>query len=187
MVIDQERCIGCEACVVACKIENGPTAEPWISVDTVVGNQGDIPVGEYPNLRLDFLPRLCMHCARPPCLEVCSSQALWRREDGLVILDNKKCDGCLACVEACPYRIIIYSPKTGLVEKCDLCAHRIDRGLEPFCVICCEGQAMNFGDLNDPASEVSRLIASRDTFSLMPELGTSPSVYYCRLKERRPL
>jgi len=128
-----------------------------------------------------------MHCANPACVEYCPIGALWKREDGLVLIDGEKCDGCQACVAACPYGTIVYSAEMEAVEKCDLCAHRIDQGLEPFCVVCCEGQAMYFGDLNDPSSEVSRLLADRGTFTLMPEAGTSPSIFYCPSRERKKL
>jgi len=187
LVIDLERCIGCGTCTVACKVENSPTtASSWIWVETL-GGQKDTPTGQYPDLKMEFIPHLCMHCANPACLEVCHTSALWKREDGLVLLDKEKCDGCQACVAVCPYQAIVYSSKTELVEKCDLCAHRIEQSLEPFCVVCCEGQAMHFGDLNNPASEVSRLVADRDTFTLMHEAGTSPSIFYCPPRERRRL
>jgi len=168
-------------------VENNPTATPWIWVETLGGGQKDTPIGQYPDLKMEFMPHLCMHCANAACIEVCYSGALWKREDGLVLLDKEKCDGCEACVAACPYGAIVYSSKTELVEKCDLCAHRIDQGLEPFCVVCCEGQAMHFGDLNNPASEVSRLVADRNTFTQMHKAGTSPSVFYCPPRERRRL
>jgi len=168
-------------------MENSPTVGPRIRVETVGGEGKDTPAGHYPNLRMAFLPRLCMHCTHPPCIEVCPTEAIWKREDGLVLLDEGKCDGCQACVEACPYGAILYSPKTGLVEKCDLCCHRIDLGLEPFCVVCCEGQAIHFGDLDDPTSQVSKLIATNGAFTLMPEAGTTPSIYYCPPREPRRL
>jgi len=187
LVIDQERCLGCETCTVACRVENKPKAGRWIRVETVGGEHKDTPAGHYPDLRMDFLPRLCMHCTHPPCLEVCASEAIYKRDDGLVVLEGARCNSCMACLQACPYGAICYSSKADVVEKCNLCHHRIDDGLEPFCVICCEGQAMHFGDLDDPLSQVSRLIAARGAFNLMPEAGTSPSVYYCPPRERRKL
>ncbi len=189
LVINQERCIGCEACTVACKykIENSPTAGHWIRVETVGGGQKDTPAGKYPDLRMDFLPRLCMHCDHPPCLEACPTSAFRKREDGLVVLDSEKCNGCQECVGACPYEAIFYSSNKGLVEKCSFCDHRIDQDLEPFCVVCCEGQAMHFGDLNDPTSNVCSLIDAKNALPLRPEVGTGPAVYYCPPRERRKL
>lgn len=186
MVIDQERCIGCDACSVACRIEN-KTSNFWIIVETQGGNKKDIPNGKYPNLELNFQPQLCNHCNRPPCVDACSSEALIRREDGIVILDKQLCTGCEACISACPYGVISFDKELNIAEKCNFCAHRIDKGLEPFCVICCEGQAMHFGDLNDENSTISILISKRDTFQLKPEVGTDPSIYYCSPKPKRVL
>ena len=104
-----------------------------------------------------------------------------------VVFEEDKCDGCLACTDACPYDAILSNEEKGTVEKCQLCSHRIDEGLEPFCVVCCEGQAMHFGDLEEPDSEVARLIHDRKAFQLKSQLGTGPSVYYCPPKERRRL
>ena len=186
LVIDQERCIGCEACTVACKLENNSNGN-WIRVETQNVVQKDTPEGRFPQLKMDFLPKLCNHCDDPPCVDTCPVEALVKREDGAVVLDQEKCDGCQLCVEACPFDAILYSGEKEKVEKCNLCVHRIDQGLEPFCVICCEGQAMHFGDLDDPSSTVSKLIAAREAFQLKPEAGTGPSVYYCRPKEPRRL
>ncbi len=187
LVIDQERCIGCETCSIACTIENNPATGPWIRVQTVGGEQKDTPSGQYPDLKMDFLPQLCMHCDHPPCVKVCLTEALWKREDGLVLLEQEKCNGCQECLGACPYGVIAYSTETGVVEKCNLCRHRIDEGLEPFCVICCEGKAIHFGNLGNPASEVARLVATRVTFTVMPEADTGPAVFYCPPRERRSL
>jgi tetrathionate reductase subunit B len=186
LVIDQERCIGCEACTVACRIENKATT-PWIQVETQNSEQKDTPTGRFPELRMEFLPHVCNHCAHPPCVDACPHEALIKREDGPVVVDESKCDGCQVCVDACPYNVIHYSQEKNVVEKCHLCIHRIDQGLEPFCVICCEGQAMFFGDLNDPQSEVSKIIAEKKTFLLKPDAGTDPSVYYCPPKPRKRL
>lgn len=187
LIIDQERCIGCEACTIACEKENNPSAGHWIRVKTSVGAKKDTPSGQYPNLQMHFLPLLCMHCDHPPCVDACPLEALFKREDGPVVLDEDRCNGCRLCVEVCPYDAIRYCHERGKIEKCTLCTHRIDQGLEPFCVICCEGQAMHFGDLNDPSSAVSDLVERRGAFLLEPEEGTNPSVYYCPPREPRRL
>ena len=186
MVIDQERCIGCEACTVACKAENDSSGY-WIRVETQNVAQKGTPEGCFPDLKMTFLPQLCNHCTSPPCVDICPQEALVKREDGPVILDEASCDGCEACMEVCPFDALHYNRDTEKVEKCSFCVHRIDQGFEPFCVICCEGQAIHFGDLNDPASQVSRLVATRKTFQLIPEAGTGPSVYYCPPKDPRRL
>lgn len=187
LVIDQERCIGCEACVVACRVENKPTAGRWIRVETQGGKQKDTPAGRFPDLRMDFLPIPCMHCEDPPCAGVCPAEALVKREDGPVVVVQDRCTGCQSCMAACPYDVIRFSEERGVIEKCDLCDHRIDQGLEPFCATCCEGQAIHFGDLADPASRVSQMAAEKRTFRLKPEARTNPSVCYRPPQEKRAL
>ena len=186
MVIDQERCIGCEACSIACRIENN-TINFWIKVETRGGTQKDTPKGKFPNLEMDFLPKLCNHCNNPPCVESCPTEALIKREDGLVILEKDLCTGCKACIDTCPYNIIILDEGNNIIEKCNLCAHRIDLELEPFCVICCEGQALYFGDLNDPNDKISKILSERQGFQLKPEEKTDPSIYYCPPRPKRRL
>jgi Fe-S-cluster-containing dehydrogenase component len=186
MVIDQGKCIGCEACSLACRIENNST-EFWIKVEPQGGKEEDAPAGKYQNLTLSFLPKLCNHCSNPPCADACPVEALQKRDDGPVILDQDLCIGCKACLEACPYDVIVFNEKSKLAEKCNLCVDRIDEGLEPFCVICCEGQVLHFGDLNDPTSKVSQLLLKRTNFQLKPEMGTNPSIYYLSPKPKREL
>ena len=186
LVIDQERCIGCEACTVACQIENGGS-EYRIRVITENVSQKDTPSGRFPNVKMSFQPQLCNHCTYPPCMDACPSDALVKRADGPVVLDDAKCDGCQMCMEVCPYDAIHYSSANDRVEKCNFCIHRIDQGLEPFCVICCEGQAIYFGDLNDPASRVAKIVAAGEAYQLKAETQTGPSVYYCPPKVPRKL
>ena len=186
MVIDLERCIGCNACTVACKIENNSTGY-WIRVLTQNADQKDTPSGQFPDLKMEWIPLLCNHCSNPPCVDACPNEALVKREDGPVILIENNCNGCQACINACPYDVIHYNEQKNIIEKCYFCVHRIDQGLEPFCVVCCEGQAIHFGDLNDPNSKISDIIKKKETYRLKPEIGTEPSVFYCPPMPRRRL
>ena len=136
---------------------------------------------------MHFLPRVCQHCDQPPCAKACPLEALIKQENGVVMLDEATCDGCQTCLDACPYDALVFNAETDKAEKCNLCSHRIVQGLEPFCVICCEGQAIHFGDLNYPDSNVSKLIASKETYQLQLDEGTGPGVYYCPPKEPRGL
>ena len=186
MIIDQERCIGCEACSIACKIENN-TIDYWIKIETQGSNEKDTPRGKFPELVMDFLPKLCNHCENPPCVDSCPEDALQKRDDGIVILDQNLCTGCQACLTACPYNIIVFDDNNNFAEKCNLCVHRVDQGLKPFCVICCEGQALYFGDLSDPKSVVSKLRSEKNAYQLKPEEGTRPKVYYIPPRPKKRL
>lgn len=193
MTIDLERCFGCESCTIACKSEHG--TPPIIFWRRVIEKE----VGEYPNVMRVYLPIQCFHCKDPPCQAVCPVEAITKRDDGIVIVDYDKCVGCRCCAIACPYdacyfldKIRSYYPeefipfekvkykqfREGTVTKCDFCVDRIEKGLEPACVQTCPADALRFGDLDDPESEVSRLIRERGGYQLRPELDTDPSVYY---------
>jgi tetrathionate reductase subunit B len=176
MVIDLRRCIGCHACSVACKAEfDVPLGvyRSWVEY---------AEKGTYPNVRRSFLPRLCNHCEHPPCVSVCPTGATWKRkEDGIVVVDADTCIGCKYCIQACPYDARFLNPVTGVAEKCDFCVHRVDQGLVPSCVNTCTGGARIFGDLNDPESEISRVVATNPVTVLRPEQGTKPNVFYIAL------
>ena len=187
LVIDLERCIGCHTCTMACKSENGIEQGSWMNVITIGGDGMDTAGGRFPNLTMHYEPKPCMHCAQAPCIDACPLGAIYRRDDGIVILDRDKCDGCEICISACPYDVLLFDSETNLVGKCSLCSHRVDQGLEPFCVISCETEALHFGNLADPESEVSRLIAAKSAFVLLPEQGTGPGVYYMPPMEPRGL
>jgi len=186
LVIDQERCIGCEACTVACKNEN-KGVRGFIRVSTLNTPQKDTPAGVFPNLKMIFLPALCNHCENPPCAKACPLEAIIKEDIGLVILDEETCDGCQTCLDACPYGAIAFNDEKNKAEKCNFCRHRIEEELEPFCVICCEGQAIHFGDLNNPGSNVSQMLTEGNGYTLKPEAGTKPANYYLPPKEPRGL
>lgn len=177
MVIDVRRCIGCHACTATCKIENDvPTNyyRSWV----VEGDKG-----EYPNVSRVKLPTLCNHCEDAPCEQVCPVKATYHDENGTVLVDPERCIGCRYCVAACPYDARYLNPETGIADKCTFCVHRVEYGLEPACVSTCVGHARVFGDLNDPNSEVSRLLREHNAQTLRKDLGTKPSVYYIGLDE----
>ncbi|MFC1943964.1 4Fe-4S dicluster domain-containing protein [Chloroflexota bacterium] len=178
LVINLERCIGCHTCRIACKVENDMEIGSGIRVETVGGVHRDTPSGKFPNLSMYYLPVPCMHCDKPPCLDACPLEAIYQREDGIVLLDEAKCDGCQACMAACPYDALTFNQDRDVVQKCTLCHHRLEEGLEPFCVLCCETKAMSCGDINDHESEVSRLIAQKGASALKPEAETKPAVLY---------
>lgn len=184
LVIDLERCIGCQTCRLACKVENNLKKVSGMRVDTIGGIHPDTPAGKYPNLTMYHQPVPCMHCDHPACMDVCPEEAIYKRQDGIVLVDEEKCTGCQVCIPACPYGALNYDDQRDVVVKCTLCHHRIDQGLEPFCVVWCEDEAIFFGDLNDPESIVSRLISQRDAYTLKPEAGTSPSTHYCPMARR---
>ena len=179
LVIDLDRCMGCMGCRIACKLENDLVASSGIRVDTIGGPHVDTPAGKYPNLSMYYIPVPCMHCDDPLCMDACPEEAIYKRPDGIVILDEDKCTGCQLCFPACPYDALTYDDNRDRVVKCTLCHHRVDEGLEPFCMTCCEAEAIFFGDLNDPESKVSKRISRRNAYNLKPEAGTGPAVYYC--------
>jgi tetrathionate reductase subunit B len=177
MVIDLRRCIGCQACTVACAMENDV---PLGQARTYVSSYDlETPGGT----RRVHLPRMCNHCEDPPCLAVCPTGATYQRDDGAVVIDNSRCVGCGYCTQACPYGARFMNEDTLTADKCTFCVHRLDAGLLPACVETCVGGARIFGDLNDPDSEVSRLLASQPVQVLKPAEGTEPRVFYIGLNE----
>lgn len=206
MVIDLQKCVGCDSCTIACKVEN--QTPPGVNYNVVVEQE----VGTYPNVRRVNVPRPCMQCDTPPCVSVCPVNATYKGDDGVVVIDADRCIGCRYCITACPYgarsfdfgesyedemqgagkipvpewgvdrgeRGGVWTSPIGTVRKCTFCAHRIPRGEEPACCETCIGDARYFGDLADPTSMVSQLAASPRAFRLKEEVGTNPRVYYLR-------
>ncbi len=171
-LLDQSRCIGCHACTTACKSENevpvGVTRTYVKSVD----------VGVFPQARRVFQVTRCNQCEDAPCVAACPTRAMFRREDGIVDFDKSVCIGCKACLAACPYDAIFINPDDHSAEKCNMCAHRIDIGLEPACVTVCPTEAIMVGDLNDPAAPVTQAITGEAVQVRRPEKETRPRVYY---------
>jgi len=187
LVIDLERCIGCHACAIACKVENDIEQGSWMRVEMLDGQPLDTARGQSPKLTMHYLPLACMHCQDPPCMDACPANAIYRRDDGVVILDTSKCNGCQDCLSACPYGAILWVETTGVATKCHLCAHRLEKGLEPFCALCCETKAIHFGDLSDPQSRVSQLITRRSGYTLKLKERTEPAIYYLPPLNQRPV
>ncbi len=171
-LLDQDRCIGCHACTTACKSENdvplGVTRTFVKSVDA----------GVFPQVRRSFQVTRCNQCTDAPCVAACPTQAMYQRPDGIVDFDKDICIGCKACMAACPYDAIFINPEDHSAEKCNLCAHRLDIGLEPACVTVCPTGAILVGDLNDPAAEVTRVIGRGPVTVRRPEKETRPGVFY---------
>ncbi len=194
MVVDLNLCIGCNSCVLACKMGRG--TPKGIFLNRVLEQE----IGTFPKARRIFWPVRCMQCDQPACLEVCPTGATYQREDGIVCVDQDKCVGCRACVLACPYdaralyekEVTYYEDhitpfeahayslhRPGTVMKCDFCADRLDQGLKPYCVQTCLTGALIFGDIDDPESEISRALNENHLpLRLHDELGTEPSIYY---------
>jgi len=189
MLIDVTQChADCDKCVKACKSEHGWTEEtrPEIAPQWIrkVGLRDRQTGREY------SLPVMCQHCESPPCADVCPTGASFKREDGIVLVDRHICIGCRYCMMACPYKarsLVHYDlehqkPHTprgkGTVESCNLCVHRVDLGQSPACVEACGRQALLFGDLKDPTSDISKKLTELKSSALRPDLRLNPGVRY---------
>src|SRR5438445_796966 len=171
-VIDQTRCIGCHACSTACKSEN---AVP-LGVNRTYVKYVDI--GQFPSARRAFQVTRCNQCDHPPCVTACPTTAMYRRPDGIVDFDKDICIGCKACIAACPYDAIFINPEDHSAEKCNFCAHRLDVGLEPACVVVCPTEAILIGNLRDPEARVAQFV-NRDVVAVRrPEKETLPKLFY---------
>ncbi|RME51226.1 MAG: 4Fe-4S dicluster domain-containing protein, partial [Caldilineae bacterium] len=137
-----------------------------------------VETGLYPDTRRHFQVTRCNHCANPPCVRICPVTAMYQRDDGIVEFDPEICIGCKACMQACPYDAIYIDPESHTAAKCHFCAHRVDLGLEPACVVVCPEHAIIAGDMDDPLSEISHLLAREDVTVRKPEQGTAPKLFY---------
>ncbi len=169
-VLDQDSCIGCHACTVACKAEN----------DVVLGSFRTwvkwVEHGTFPEISRSAAVLRCNHCADAPCIEICPTVALFKRDDGIVDLDRDRCIGCASCLQACPYDAIHIDDRSGTAAKCHFCAHRIEAQLAPACVAVCPEQAIWVVDLDRP--ETRQELGQRQAVVRKPERGTKPQTFY---------
>ncbi len=205
MVIDLNRCVGCQTCTIACKHANDTT--PGVQWRRVL----DVEQGTFPNVERLFLVTGCQHCAEPPCVPVCPTGATRQREDGLVTMNYDVCIGCAYCAVSCPYnartiahemtgyygkqrtkqeKATAHPERIGVAQKCTFCVERVDEGMAqgltpgvdphvtPACAASCISQAIQFGDFNDPQSNVSRLTREGEYLQLNADVGTDPQIKY---------
>ena len=171
-LIDQDTCIGCHACTVACKSEHDVPLgvnRTWVKY---------IEKGEFPDSRRFYSVNRCNHCEDAPCVSICPTTALFSRSDGIVDFDDSRCIGCKSCMNACPYDALYINPDTNTAHKCNFCTQRVEVGLEPSCVVVCPTQSIVAGDLDDPSSRISQMVGRHDTKVRAPEQGTKPHVFY---------
>ena len=196
MGVDIHKCIGCGRCADACKKENVVPGEPyyfrtWVERYRITSEEEalvDSPNGGidgFPEikdneeiLRSFFVPKLCNHCANPPCVQVCPVGATFTTRDGVVLVDSQYCVGCRYCIQACPYGARYLHPETKTADKCTFCYHRITRGLLPACVEVCPTQARIFGEVGLQSSPLRRFLRFNDVIVLKSSLNTKPKVYY---------
>ena len=171
-IIDNRKCIGCHACTTACKSEH----DVPVGVNRTYVKQ--VEKGGFPDTRRIFSVMRCNHCTDAPCVTICPVEALYTREDGIVDFDNNRCIGCKSCMQACPYDALYIDPDTHTAAKCNYCAHRVDVGREPACVTVCPEHAIIAGDMDNPNTEISHLLARQQVKVRKPEKGTNPNLFY---------
>ena len=196
IAIDITKCIGCGMCAKGCKMENDVPDEPfyfrtWVEQYTVLNN-GEVKI-ESPNGGIDgfkpsvpeeeifktfFVPKMCNHCSKSPCTQVCPVGATFESPDGVALVDEKYCIGCGYCVQACPYGCRYMHPEKKVADKCTLCYHRLKNGLAPACMEVCPTKARIYGNLRDRDSEIIRFLKEHDYQVLKPHLNTGSKLYY---------
>lgn len=198
-VININNCIGCGNCVRACRRENQVPSEvfrTWVEryIITDDGVYVDSPNGALEGFKevnaelrekatdAFFVPKMCNHCAEPPCVQVCPVGATFKTPEGFVLVDTEYCLGCAYCVQACPYGARFINPEHHISDKCDWCYHRVQKGLLPACVTVCPTKTRLFGDLKDPESEVTKIFEEDKWMVLKPYMHTGPTCFYVGLK-----
>ena len=176
-VINNQTCIGCHACTVACKSEHD------VPIGVNRTHVKYIEKGTYPDSTREFSVHRCNHCEDSPCTKICPTTALFTRSDGIVDFDDERCIGCKSCMQACPCDALYIGPNKVTAAKCNYCAHRIEHSYEPACVIVCPTESIVSGDLSDPDSDISKLIATHNTTVRKPESGAEPNLYYIDASE----
>jgi len=185
LVIDINICNGCYNCQIACKDEHvgndwTPYAKPQPDTGQFWMKVTDVVKGTVPKVRVRYMHDICHHCDDAPCIPVCPSQAIYKRDDGIVIIDPEKCSGHRNCVDACPYGVIYFNTDLNIAQKCTFCAHLLDRGWkEPRCVDACPTEALKFGEEED----LKEWIAKSEL--LRPDLDVKPRVYYIGIPNKR--
>jgi Fe-S-cluster-containing dehydrogenase component len=190
MIIDITRCIGCYNCFLTCRDEFAGNDYPGYSAAQPMTGMNWIRLiererGQYPKVKVSYTPITCMQCEDAPCIKASQKKAVYRRPDGIIIIDPVKAKGQKQIVTACPYRAIEWNEEKQLPQKCILCAHMLDQGEKiPRCVESCPTDALIFGDLDNPESEISKLLASGTTEVLHPEFGMKEKVRYFGLPKK---
>jgi tetrathionate reductase subunit B len=201
MAIDIKKCIGCGRCANACKIENDVPLEPfyfrtWIEQYTIL-NSGELHIVSekgglkgakqaFPDdeiFKTFFVPKMCNQCSKSPCTQVCPVGATFESPEGVALVDQDYCIGCLYCVQACPYGCRYMDLEKGVVDKCTLCYHRLEKGLDPACMMACPTGARIYGDLNDKNSSLSLFIKEHNCAVLKPQLNTESKLFYNALSQ----
>jgi Fe-S-cluster-containing dehydrogenase component len=175
MAVDTRTCVGCAACVIACKTENNVPrgyARDWITTATT---------GAFPSLQMTIRSERCNHCANAPCVSACPTGASYYGPGDIVLVNRTRCTGCKACIASCPYGARFVDPASGTVDKCTFCVHRIQNGVPTTaCQAVCPTGSIYFGDVNDPESEIAQVLRTRPSETLLPEAGTEPRHYFLR-------
>jgi tetrathionate reductase subunit B len=213
MLIEVDRCIGCDLCLKACKDEyvgnsylpyseaqpqvsygygqNGTfgwpdtpsTLTPWVTRGHLWMNVFEQTSGKYPDVKTRYAPLPCVHCDDPPCEKSATNNAIYTVDNGIVIIDPEKSSNQNQIVESCPYGVIYWNNEKAIPQKCTFCAHLVEKGMQPRCVEACPLTVITFGDIEDPNSDISKKITSTGAKPFHPEYGTKPKVYYVGLPD----